>query len=163
MSKADAVEEVTEEADAIVLEESQRVLDHQIDSIDAVETKAVWLLRIGVILLGALVSAIRLFGFSEVNPLVFVGIVFIAFSMVVGIIAYGVSDFDVGAGPGSLLGRVPDDYEPSDVFGALLEIHEDSIAFNRTTLQTNEWYLTFTQGLLVVGLSFVVAGFFASI
>ena len=163
MSRADTVDERASESDAITLDESQRVLDHQIDSINAVETKAAWMLRIGVILLGALISGIRLFGFSQLHVLVFVGVTSIALSLVVGIVAYGVSDFDVGAGPGNLIRRAPDDYERADVFSALLEIHENSIAFNRATLQTNQWYLTLTQGLLVVGISFVVTGFLVSI
>lgn len=98
MSRSDAVEAALDEADAIILEESRRVLDHQVDGIHAVQDKVAWTLRIGVVLLGALTSAVRLFGVTDLHVLVFAGVTSLALSLVVGIVAYGVSDFDVGPG-----------------------------------------------------------------
>ena len=163
MSKADAVEEVTEEADAIILEESQRVLDHQIDNIKTVDERTAWTLRIGVVLLGVLVSTARLLDISSVNALGLVGVGSVLLSLLVGIIAYGVSNLDVGAAPENLERNVPDEYARPDVYDALLAAHGESIAFNRGTLRVNEWLLTLTQGLLVVGVSLVVVGLFTSV
>lgn len=162
MSRLDAFEEGADEVDAIILEESRRVLDHQIANINAVEDKAAWTLRIGVVLLGTLISAVQLIGLMDVGALVLVGLAFISFSLVVGIITYGVSSVDVGAEPRNVKREVPDDYARSDVYDALLSAHEDSITFNRDTLQTNEWYLTLTQGCMVTGVSLIVAGILGS-
>ena len=163
MSKADAVEEVTEEADAAILEESRRVLDHQIEGIHTVEDRAAWMLRIGVILLGALVSAIRLFGVPYLHELVFAGFASLVLSLVVGILTYGVSAVDVGVEPATLYDDVPNDYERSDVYDAVVAGHEESIRFNRLTLRANELLLTLTQVLLAVGASLVATGLLASI
>lgn len=59
MSRSDVIEEVTDEADAAILEESRRVLVHQIDRIESVDDKAAWTLRIGVVLLGVVVSIVQ--------------------------------------------------------------------------------------------------------
>ena len=160
MSRSYVIEGATDEADAVILEESQRVRDHQVDSIHTVESKVAWMLRIGVVLLGMLISAVRLFGVSNLHPFVFAGVTLLALSLVVGLVAYGVSDIDVGAGPASI--DVPENYERSDVYDAVVAAHEASIQFNRETLQTNEWFLTLTQTLLVVGVSLFVVGFLAS-
>ena len=140
MSRSDALEEATDEADAIILEESQRVLDHQVDSIHTVENKVAWTLRVGVVLLGVVIPATRLFGVSDLDALVYAGVPSLALSLVVGIVAYGVLD----------------------VSDAVVAAHEESIQFNRGTLRANEWYLTLTQLLLAVGVSLVVTGLLAS-
>lgn len=163
MKRSDAFEEPTDGADAIILEESRRVLDHQINIIKTVGERTAWTLRIGIVLLGVLISAARLLSVSNVNALGLVGVGFVLLSLLVGIVTYGVSDLDVGAEPGNLEGNVPEEYARSEVYDVLLAAHEDSIAFNRGTLRVNEWLLTLTQGLLVVGVSLVVAELLISV
>ena len=162
MSETNTTRESTDESHAIIIEESRRVLDHQIDSINAVEDKAAWTLRVDVLLLSVLIAAVGRFGVAGINGFSLVGVLLVVLSLVVGIVTYGVSDVDVGSAPGTVERNVPHDHTPSDVYDALLAIHEDSIAFNRGTLSANERLLTLTQALLVAGVSFVTTGFLAS-
>lgn len=162
MSRPEPREDTAEEPEAIILTESQRVLDHQIDNIKSVDERTVWTLRIGVVLLGILVSTARLLDISDMNAFGLVGVGSILSSLLVGFLTYGVSNLDVGAEPRNLDGDVPDEYDRSDIYDALLDAHDESIAFNRGTLRVNEWLLTLTQGLLIAGVSFVVAGFYGS-
>lgn len=162
MSKSNATEKAADGADAIVLEESRRVLDHQINLIKTLDERAAWTLRIGVVLLGVLISAARLLGVSNVNVFGIGGVGSVLLSLLVGIIVYGVSDLDVGPEPGTLDGDRADEYARSDVCDTLLAAHQNSISFNRGTLRVNEWLLTLTQVLLIIGVSLVGIGLLVS-
>lgn len=163
MSRSDALEDATNEGDAAILEESRRVLDHQIDRIESVDDKAAWTLRIGVVLLGIVVSTVQFTGVTRVNVVTLAGGVSVAFGLLAGILAHAVSSVDFGVGPRQLKRKLPDSYERPNVYDATLDAHDDSIAFNHETLRLNNVLLSLAHLFLIVGVGLLVARFLLSL
>lgn len=155
-------QETSTEGSDMLVEESRRVLDHQIAKIDALDEKAAWTLRIGVVLLGIVVSAIELLPSARTSGLVIIGTVVLALSLAVGLFTYGVSRVDIGAAPEQFDRILPSNYGRAEVCESLLVAHDRSISFNRRSFWTSGLFLTLTHVLMIIGIWFFAAGVLAS-
>lgn len=140
-----------EEGLQTALERSQSVLEHQLEALADLDSKAVWTVRLEVVLLGVFASAARMAADVPSNVWMKVGSGLFIASMIVGVFTYSVTDPDVGPGPDSLAGLVATKAGEAEWYLTLLDGYGAAIAHNRAVLRDNARYLLWTKLLFVAG------------
>ena len=138
--------------------EARSVVDAQNETMSDIDTKAMQTVRFDVLLVGVLLTAAQITGTSTVvgadvfNPaLLFVAVLSLLASVVLGIVTYNESDLYVG-----LDGRYVETLARDDIGEGRWDRHvvrtfAGMIAENGEEIAWNSWLLTLTQSALVVG------------
>lgn len=133
------------------LERSDSVLDHQLEALADLDSKAVWTVRLEVVLLGVFASVARMASDVPANVWMRIGSGLFIASMVVGVFTYSVTDPDVGPGPDSFARLVATKADKVEWYLSLLDGYSTAIAHNRAVLRDNARYLLWTKLLFVAG------------
>lgn len=145
-------------------EEARVVLDHQLQFLSEMHTKALRTVRITILVFGLVLSATA-FPRSEqyLNPFTVAGIGSLASSILFGLVTYSVSNSQLGVGPNYLLDARTMSYRESEWLDLLLsgysEWIEDMERLNDSTIVA----LTTTQIFLGIGVVFLVLGFISGL
>lgn len=138
--------------------EARSVVDAQNETMSDIDTKAMQTVRFDVLLVGVLLTAAQIAGTSTVagaevfNPaLLFVAVLSLLASVVLGVVTYNESDLYVG-----LDGRYVETLARDDIGEERWDRHvvrtfAGMIAENGEEIAWNSWLLTLTQSALVVG------------
>ena len=87
----------TEYREGVTYQEARTVIDHQIDTLSDIDDKALRTVRLTVVLVGALATAIELDVVQNLNDtLLIVGGGMLFLSMLIGMMTYGESDLYLG-------------------------------------------------------------------
>lgn len=151
-----------EEGLETALERSDSVLNHQLDALADLESKAVWTVRLEVVLLGVLASAVRSLPHVLFTPWTLVGAVALVCSILVGTVTYSASRPDVGPGPGSAYSLASAKAEATRWYLELLDGYRVAIDHNEAVIDHNAAYLFRTQLLFASGVSIIAVGMLVS-
>lgn len=139
------------------LERSQSVLEHQLDALADLDSKAVWTVRLELVLLGVLASIPGSFRGIPMTVPTQLGGVLLVCSMISGIVTYGASRPDAGPGPRYVHSLAVSKADESEWYLELLDGYNIAIDHNRSVIEHNATYLFRTQLLFVLGvISFAV-------
>ncbi len=141
--------------------EARAVLDAQNDTMSDIDAKAMRTVRFNVLLIGVLITAVRLAGsgvFHSGSLTLAIGS--LVCSSVFGIVTYNESNLYVGPS-GEYVERLTDGETDGQQWDRnLLETFAGMISENDDVVRWNGWLLTATQGTLVFG---IVAGVLATV
>lgn len=159
------VSECDMETPQVQREEAKDVLEQQNEKLRDIDDKALRTVRITVLLLGALLSTLKLLGgeASPINTYTVFGSWLLVLSVVSGVLTYSVSGPYFGPGAkyiDRVLGRSPsrDDWEAT-----LLRGYADWMEEMKELNGANARLLLLTQALLVAGVVLVTYGFTMSL
>lgn len=145
-------------------EEARIVLDHQLQMLDDMHTKAVRTVRITVLVLGLALSATAFPDATKFsNWFTLIGVGTLAVAILSGLVVYTAPDPKVGVGPLYLSELRTSGYDESEWFGALIEGYEEWIVDMEELNRSNARLLGYTQGLLGLGVVLLLAGFLVGI
>lgn len=144
-------------------EESQRTLRNQLDTLDDIDSKSMSILRINIVLLGLILTAVSIASdtpngssivpVTELNNLYFVsGIVAILVSTAIAALTYTASDSDVGIQQERIYSTIDANLSEREFEVAATQTYAHWIGFNRRTILLNAPYITLTTLLIVVAL-----------
>jgi hypothetical protein len=140
-------------------EEARVVLDHQLQLLSEIHTKAMRTVRITILVLSVVLSAAA---FSEarrfVNWSTVAGVGCLAGAILTGLVTYSASDPDFGAGPDYLLSARTSTYDKTDWLELLIEGYEDWIHDMEELNDGNARMLTYTQMFLGIGVVLIAVG-----
>lgn len=140
-------------------EEARIVLDHQIQLLDGLQTKAVRTVRVTGLVFGLVLSAGTLPGASRfVNEFTLAGAGTLALTLLSGLVTYSASDPEVGVGPQQLADARTGEYDEAEWFDALVTGYEDWIMEMKELNDGNARMLTYTQVLLGIGVFLLTIG-----
>ena len=144
-------------------EEVQRTLDNQLSALDDIDTKAMAILRVNIILLGLLLTLLSLAadpGFlagpdprhvaALTNSYMFVGIVSLLFSTALAALTYTASDADVGIEYEKIHAVIDADLTEREFEIAAAQTYGHWIRYNRRTNKLNSLLITLTSILAIV-------------
>lgn len=140
------------------IERSQSVLEHQLEALADLNSKAVWTVRLEVVLLGVLASTVQSHPSVLATPWTLVGSLLLACSILVGIVTYSTSRPDVGPGPGSVRSLASTKADAVEWYLELLDGFVVAIDYNEAVIDHNATYLFRTQLLFALGVSTVAVG-----
>lgn len=140
------------------LERSQSVLEHQLEVLADLDSKAVWTVRLEVVLLGVLASVARTLPDVGTNVVMRLGGVLLVCSIISGIVTYSTSRPDAGPGPRYLHSLASSKAQAAEWYIEILDGYEVAIGHNRTVIEHNMGHLFRTQLLFVLGVVLVAVG-----
>ncbi len=140
--------------------EARETVDAQVTTLDDVDTKASKILRLNVLLIGVIVSAVSIAARtgdagtttgvgSFTNVYVKLGVASLVLSTALAAVTYTVSELDVGVSSGNLLNLLRADLSPDEAQELLVKNYVVRINFNRSTNVRNIPLITSTILLLV--------------
>jgi len=141
-------------------EEARNVLDHQIDILNDIDSKATKTVRITAIILGLIVSAPSVIenpnGF--VNPFTKWGVVGLVLSITLGMFTYSTSSPDLGPSPNDISRLLDNKYREDEWLVILLDSYEDWIDRTQRVNRFNGVFLALTQLSLITSLALLAWG-----
>lgn len=162
------IEEINFEGDLGTLqrltEEGKHTLEHQLNSLDDIDSKAISILRVNVLLMGLLFTAASFvvdsqFNLSTLDNLAFyTGIVSLLLSSALAALTYTASDSEVGIESGKIDEVIQSDLTEEEFELAAAQSHIRWIWFNNRTNIINAPLITLTNILLIVALSHLGLG-----
>lgn len=163
-----AIEELDFEGDTEALrrltEESKTTLEYQIQSLDDIDSKAISVLRVNVLLIGLLFTAASFVADSNLtlsaldNPALYIGILSLLLSSALATLTYTASDAEVGIEEGKIGEVIASDLTEKEFELAVAHSHRRWIWFNNRTNVINAPLITLTNILLIIGLSHLGLG-----
>jgi hypothetical protein len=147
-----------EDGHQAALERSQSVLEHQLEALADLDSKAVWTVRLEVVLLGVLASVTRTFSDVTVNVVIRLGGTLLVCSIISGIVTYSASRPDAGPGPRYLHSVASSKADAAEWYLEILDGYEVAISHNRTVIEHNVGHLFRTQLLFVLGVVLIAVG-----
>jgi hypothetical protein len=152
----------------LLVDEARRTLDEQLDNSDDIDDKAVRILRVDVLLLGLVATAVSLLVQSEafalgpaVNPYTVLGTLAIVGSTAAAAVTLSVSSFRVGVGGWNVLRTLEDDATERQLYLVLSRSYGAWIAQNRDSEVRNTLWITLTTFSLVSGLLLLSVGVYS--
>lgn len=150
--------------------EARETIDHQLATIDDIDSKAIRILRVnallaGLVLTGASVVVRSGVGASEadvLNSYLVSGVGFLLLSTALAAVTYTSSDVRPGLAATDLRTILEEEYPDEQVWRGLLESYADWIEFNYETNVRNAPLVSATIALLVWALGFVAVGVVAA-
>lgn len=146
-------------------EEARQTLDHQIRTLNDIDTKASKILRLNVALLSLLLMGASVLANSSsyhatelLTPLSLTGIGSLLVSTVFAGLTYTSSEFRGGLGPDDLRIVLDCEYDDEQLHEALLASYADWIEFNDDTNVRNEPLITLTIVWAVYAVTFLTLG-----
>lgn len=150
---------------AISREEARATLDHQIETLADIDTKASKILRLNVALLSILLMGTSVlaksssYGVAEfLTPLSLVGVGSLLVSTAFAGLTYTSSDLQGGLGPDDLRTVLDGEYDSERLREELVESYADWIEFNDGTNVRNEPLVTLTIVWTVYAVTFLTLG-----
>lgn len=145
-------------------EEARIVLDHQLQMLDDMHTKAVRTIRITVLVLGLVLSATA---FPEArgfrNAFTLSGVGTLSVAILSGLVVYSAPDPKVGVGPLYLSDIRTGEYGEAEWLDALIAGYEEWITDMQDLNRSNARLLGYTRGLLGLGVGLLLVGLFVGI
>lgn len=152
--------------------EAQRTLDNQLSAIDDIDTKAMAILRINIVLLGLVLTAISIT--TEVAPegdgIVIVtalnnvyigaGIISLLLSTALAALTYTASDTDAGISDDKIYAVIDANLTEQQLEVAATQTYAHWIQHNRKINKKNTPLITLTSLLVVVSLTHLALGFY---
>ncbi|WP_135823540.1 hypothetical protein [Halorussus ruber] len=159
----DVADDESRKSDVAVLrsgrEEARVVLNHQLDALSDLHTKAVRTVRITGVVLGLVLSAATLPGARRfANGFTLAGVGALAVTLLTGLVAYSASDPKVGIGPQYLSNIRTGNYGEEEWFDALVSGYENWIEEMEELNDGNARMLTVTQLCLGVAVMLLATG-----
>lgn len=150
---------------SISREEARTALDHQIRTLDDIDTKASKILRLNVALLSILLMGASVlakspnYGTTELlTPLSLAGVGSLLVSTAFAGLTYTSSEFQAGLGPEDLRTVLDGEYDDEQFHEALVASYAEWIAFNDATNVRNEPLITLTIASAVYAVTFLTLG-----
>jgi hypothetical protein len=146
-------------------EEARATLERQLGTLDDIDTKAARILRLNVVVAGALLTVVSITVDADVrvSPLFNVYTVFGASALlgstVFAALTYTVSDARAGLSATDIRGILAEEYDEDELLEGLVDGYADWIAFNHHENIRNTPLITAT----VLGLIYAVTGFFIGV
>lgn len=145
-------------------EESKTTLEYQIQSLDDIDSKAISILRVNVLLIGLLFTAASFVADSSLslsvldNPALYVGVLSLLLSSALATLTYTASDTEVGIEEGKIGEVIESDLTEKEFELAVAQSHRRWIWFNNRTNVLNAPLITLTNIFLIIGLSHLGLG-----
>lgn len=146
-------------------EEARQVVDHQIAYLNDIDDRAMRTVRIGVVVLAAFASAVKLGDDAVVSDpasvagvVTAVGAVLLTGAIVSGVLTYSVSDPDFGIGAADVREARRVDGAEAAWLRVLLRGYEEWIAENNRVNRRDATYLWWSQFLLAGGVALLSTG-----
>jgi hypothetical protein len=146
-------------------EEARTALDHQIRTLDDIDTKASKILRLNVALLSILLMGASVLAKSPnygaielLTPLSLLGVGSLVVSTAFAGLTYTSSEFQAGLGPEDLRTVLEGEYDDAQLQEALVASYAEWIAFNDATNVRNESLITLTIVSTVYAVAFLTLG-----
>lgn len=150
---------------AISREEARATLDHQVETLADIDTKASKILRLNVALLSILLMGTSVLAKSTaydvtelLTPLSLVGVGSLLVSTAFAGLTYTSSEFRGGLGPDDLRTVLDREYDDARLQEALVASYADWIEFNDGTSLRNESLITLTIVWAVYAVAFLTLG-----
>ena len=150
-------------------EEARTTLNHQIQAIKDTATFSFDMLRLNIVLLGALLSAVPVAGqlgitlTGFINIYTIFGISFLFISVLAAAIAHTITSMSVGIDPDGIKTLLDEQYDKNDFDKILSKSYSNWISFNdRISLKQNLAFV-FSMALFIDSLLFMCAGFVAGV
>ena len=146
----------TEYREEVTYQEARTVIDHQIATLSDIDDKALRTVRLTVVLIGALATAIELDVVQNLNDTLLIdggGMLFL--SMLIGMMTYGESDLYLGPNKSYINTLADNDFDDETWDEDLLTTMGEWIEDNYNEISWNARLLTYTQAALLMGLLFV--------
>jgi hypothetical protein len=145
------------------LDRSEAVLDGQLADIADTDEKAIRMVRIEAILLGAVASVAQVApGTVVVNSWTTAGGALVVASIIAGVFTSGSSSPDFGPGPDYVRSNFESGDSNEDVYLELLQGYREAISYNSVVMGDSARYLFVAQCLLVGGIVLGGVGVFAA-
>jgi len=147
-------------------EEGRRTLDAQLDSLDDIDTKAVAILRINVLLVGLLFTAASFIANSDLELTIFdnwafyTGVISLLLSSALATLTYTASTSEVGIGGDKISNVIDAGLTKKQFELAVAQSQIYWISFNDKTNLINAPLITLTNLLLVISLFHLSLGFY---
>ena len=146
----------TECREEVTYQEARTVIDHQIDTLSDIDDKALRTVRLTVVLVGVLATAIELNVVQNLDDtLLVVGGGMLFLSMLIGMTTYGESDLYLGPNKSYINTLADSDFDDETWDEDLLTTMGEWIEDNYNEISWNARLLTYTQAALLTGLLFV--------
>ena len=146
----------TECREEVTYQEARTVIDHQIDTLSDIDDKALRTVRLTVVLVGVLATAIELNVVQNLDDtLLVVGGGMLFLSMLIGMTTYGESDLYLGPNRSYINTLATSDFDDETWDEDLLTTMGKWIEDNYDEISWNARLLTYTQAALLMGLLFV--------
>ena len=168
-----AVEEIDFQGDLGALrrltEEGRTTLQYQIESLNDIDSKAISILRVNVLLIGLLLTAASFVADSQFNLSAldnfafYVGVFSLLLSSALATLTYTASDTEVGIESGKINEVIESDLTEEEFELAAAQSHSRWIWFNNKTNVINAPLITLTNIFLIVGLSHLGLGVYIAL
>lgn len=146
----------TECREEVTYQEARTVIDHQIDTLSDIDDKALRTVRLTVVLVGVLATAIELNVVQNLDDtLLVVGGGMLFLSMLIGMTTYGESNLYLGPNKSYINTLAASDFDDETWDEDLLTTMGEWIEDNYDEISWNARLLTYTQAALLMGLLFV--------
>lgn len=150
--------------------EAQQTLDYQIQSLNDIDTKASKILRINVLLIGVLLSALSIAARDPsvevadfINIYTKVGVLSLILSTATAAWTYTASDYDVGISPENIADSLERELTKYQFEMVMAKSYARWIDFNNSTNIRNVPLITATNLLVVTALIFLTLGVYQSL
>lgn len=137
--------------------EAREVIDHQIDTMNDLDDKAMWTLRLIVLFLGVFMTGLSVAVRANadlarfMNPMTITGFVSLGVSAVLSVIVYSSGTLTAGPGPGAIEKLLHQNYgEPWRY--RLLTGYRNWMEKNEASIRRDATVLAFCQAYLVAGI-----------
>jgi hypothetical protein len=150
-------------------EESKQTLKYQIDSLNDIDSKAISILRVNVLLIGLLFTAASFVADSSFNLesldnwAFYTGIISLLLSSALAALTYTASDSEVGIESEKIEKVIDADLSHREFEIAAAQSHIRWIWFNNRTNVINALLITLTNLALIIGLSHLAFGVYLAL
>lgn len=146
-------------------EEARQVVNHQIATLSDIDDKAMWTLRLIVLIFGLLLTATSLAIRADVsnvsrfqNTFTVVGVGALSGSLLFSIVAYTDTKFKAGPSADDINELLIRNYGSIDWRIEMLDAYRQWIEKNNTAIRRDAWLLIGCQLLLLVGIASLMYG-----
>lgn len=147
--------------------ESERTLDGQLSALNDIDSKAMKILRVNIVILGVIIAGTSIavedgvITISELaNEYTIIGVLFLLLSTSVAALTYTASDSEVGIGAETIRDTMTAELSEQELELALTQSYSYWIEFNRSTIKYNSPQITLTSVFVVAGLIHFVLGMY---
>jgi len=169
----EAIQELDYQGDVETLrrltEESRQTLEHQLESLNDIDSKAIAILRVNVLLMGLLFTAASFvvespFDLARLDNFSFyIGITSLLLSSALAALTYTASDTEVGIEGSKIDDVIRSDLSEEEFELAVAQSHTRWIWFNNRTNVINAPLITLTNILLIVAVSHLALGVYIAL
>lgn len=150
--------------------EAREVVDNQIDTLSDLDDKAMWTLRMIVLVFGLLLTALSLAVRADVDRLgrfvnlfTTTGVVALLGGLLASVVAYSHTQFKAGPSSRDIRALLYRNVDGGRYRESLLLGYRDWIRHNRDSIERDSTLLFVCQVLLIVGIAFLAVGILTSV